>query len=387
MALAADGEWRAASEVPIVDPYLGALEDGMTRFADLERAEARILSEKLTVVRSALDHTGEKGASLEGFVRRLLRTWLPQEYGITSGFILFPPEKPNDEPTLSPQLDIIIYDALRAAPLVRLPSCDVVPLEAVFAYVEVKASLAERTPSILRKCLTDAATIRANRTRWFWVSTGAVKETPKPFRFPSIRSFLFAFEGPKKAETLASSLEQTATSVGGHAHFSGAFVGGCGFFHHVRLDPKDAGTNDPYKVEYEHNEEMALSAFKRELIRGLARFDRFSEKRKHISAPEGHATKTITVSPTAPFLDHYYRVAQPSGDSVPGEGNSIYVSTTNGASGQAVAAMTTGVTRDSEAGLNLDADEWRRSTGRDVDGARQHFVDEADSGNTDSSGD
>lgn len=300
------------------------------RFKELAKAEAQLLNEQFQVAKLAIKHNSEKGTALEAYVKELLRAWLPLEYGITNGQILFPPVQSGAEPKLSPQLDVIIYDALRAAPLVRLPTCDVVPLEAAFAYVEVKAALYgereegdEKKNSALRKCLEDAKKVRRHTTRWFWVSLGSNRERPEDFDFPSVRSLVFAFSGPKSAKDFASSVEKVSREVGGAAHFSGAFVGGCGFFNHVRLKESERGERDAYEVELHDDPETALSVFKRELVRGLARFDRYWEKWKLVSDPEvDDPEKKKKVRPTSPYLDHYYGDPEKnaSDDATPGSG-------------------------------------------------------------------
>jgi len=105
---------------------------------ELTKIEAEILSARLKTVRASISHAGEKGRDLEFHVRRLLRDLLPAEYGVTTGFVAY---VENDKVKLSSQLDIIIYDAVRSSPLIRLESSDVLPLEAVYGYVEVKSTL------------------------------------------------------------------------------------------------------------------------------------------------------------------------------------------------------------------------------------------------------
>src|SRR5262245_60722705 len=107
-------------------------------FLDLSKIEEELLQSKLDAVRKTISHAGEKGRSLESEVTTLLRSFLPGEYGLTTGFIVYHGE---DGPRLSPQLDIIIYDQIRSGPIARLTTCDVLPLEAVYGYVEVKSSL------------------------------------------------------------------------------------------------------------------------------------------------------------------------------------------------------------------------------------------------------
>lgn len=99
-------------------------------FVALNRIEEGVLSARLEAIRKSISHAGEKGRALEAQVQRVLRDMLPSEYGLKTGFVVW--NSPSGL-ALSPQLDIIIYDAIRHSPLVHLESCDVLPLEAVYA--------------------------------------------------------------------------------------------------------------------------------------------------------------------------------------------------------------------------------------------------------------
>ena len=92
---------------------------------ELNRIEEQVLLARLSAVRASIVHAGEKGRDLEFHVRGLLRALLPAEYGLTTGFIAYAEE---DTVKLTPQLDIVIYDAIRYSPIVRMESCDVLPL-------------------------------------------------------------------------------------------------------------------------------------------------------------------------------------------------------------------------------------------------------------------
>lgn len=127
------------------------------QFADLNKIEEELLVAKLQAARKAIVHAGEKGRALEYEVRTLLRSILPAEYGLSTGFVVF---HTDDGPRLSSQLDIIIYDAIRSGPIISLVTCDVFPLEAVYGYVEVKATLQsssdeakEPADNSIEKCL------------------------------------------------------------------------------------------------------------------------------------------------------------------------------------------------------------------------------------------
>jgi hypothetical protein len=98
------------------------------QFAELNKIEEELLVAKLQAVRMSIVHAGEKGRALEYGVRTLLRSILPAEYGLSTGFVVY---HTGDGTRLSSQLDIIIYDAIRSGPIISLETCDVFHLEAV----------------------------------------------------------------------------------------------------------------------------------------------------------------------------------------------------------------------------------------------------------------
>ena len=71
-------------------------------------------------MKDSLPAWAEKGRALEQAVFHLLRELLPGEYGLSTGFIAY---HADGTIKLSPQLDIIIYDAVRTGPLARLSAC------------------------------------------------------------------------------------------------------------------------------------------------------------------------------------------------------------------------------------------------------------------------
>jgi hypothetical protein len=100
----------------------------------------------------------------------VLRDMVPQEYGLSTGFIAYHDGKCT---RLTLQLNVIIYDAVRSSPLVRLASCDLFPLEAVYAYHEVtrpSSQLAGRTPGkdSIETCLETGRELRYHRTGRYW---------------------------------------------------------------------------------------------------------------------------------------------------------------------------------------------------------------------------
>lgn len=249
--------------------------------AELSAIEERLLRARLEAVRFAISHAGEKGRELEHQVRRLLRDILPPEYGLTTGFVacLAP-----DGPRLSTQLDIIIYDAIRHSPLVHLEACDVLPLEAVYGYVEVKASLcstsdgaAKPSENSIEACISRNAPLRAMKTRAYReAGVGSPPSTVihhEPWL--SMRAYVVAFEAEGAVATnpdaFASRMAQVLKRQG-DSHLHGVLIPDHGFFYTRPVNADAAQEDDFFHVRY--TTDHPLLAFKSLLLQGLATFER-----------------------------------------------------------------------------------------------------------------
>lgn len=137
-------------------------------FKQLLQIEEQKLAAQLRAVRAAISHRGEKGRGLEHYAMGLVRSFLPAEYGVGTGFVAaaIPRNGGGHHVTLSPQLDLIIYDALRGGPIIDLGPSQVYPLECVVGVVEVKARLYQEVPDICR----DSAVVRSLVDRHFLLS-------------------------------------------------------------------------------------------------------------------------------------------------------------------------------------------------------------------------
>ena len=171
------------------------------------------MASRLDAARKVITHAGE-GASLEAEVNALLRTFLPAEYGLATGFVVHNTEA---GPRLTSQLDIIIYDVVRSGPIARPATCDVFPLEAVYAYVEVKASLQsssddaqEVANNSIEKCIQTNKELRKMRDRQFWVPVPATttKATLERTLENAVRSYVVAFSADGKIASVPEALAQ-----------------------------------------------------------------------------------------------------------------------------------------------------------------------------------
>ncbi|VVE56104.1 DUF6602 domain-containing protein [Pandoraea anhela] len=86
--------------------------------------------------RDASVHSGEEGRFIEMVLAEYLREKLPAGIGIGGGFIVDAHGK-----WVSKQIDIILYDSVRFAPVLRYGDAVIVPLESVIGAISVKRKL------------------------------------------------------------------------------------------------------------------------------------------------------------------------------------------------------------------------------------------------------
>lgn len=253
-------------------------------FLALSKIEEQFLVKKLDAIRAAIEHAGEKGRSLEAEAISFLRTFLPAEYGLSTGFIVFQDENGT---RLSSQLDVIIYDAMRGGPIARLNTCDVFPLEAVYGYVEVKASLRSSLTrgeekdwpdDSIEKCIENNRALRRMLDRRYMVIAGKTSAAQVPMVDPpAIRSYVLAFSAkgsvandPKLfAQRVANYLAEVRD-----AHLHGVFIAGSAL--HVTR-PTDTTLQTPEIHNVMYTTDHPLAAFKWNLLHDLGRFPRIPD--------------------------------------------------------------------------------------------------------------
>jgi len=254
----------------------------MPDFAELSRINETTLASRLEAVRAVLTHAGEKGRSLEREAALILREVLPSDYGLSSGFVVYRGPRGT---RLSPQLDVIVYDAARSGPLARLGACDVFPLEAVYGYVEVKASLRSDSDAVSSKssdsieyCLEQNKRLRELTTRRFWTSKPGTNTRVKleTREWVPMRGYVFAFAANGNVASDPGSLAQRmadySARLGPSSHLHGVFIAGKSYFRTRAVEPEVVGTAEQHKIDYVT--EHALLAFTSSLLRALARFPR-----------------------------------------------------------------------------------------------------------------
>ncbi len=86
-------------------------------------------------VRNSIKHPGEKGRSGEEIFREFLRLYFPKTLDISTGFII------DSNSNQSKQIDVIISDAARTPIFYENLSVRILPVECVYAVIEVKTML------------------------------------------------------------------------------------------------------------------------------------------------------------------------------------------------------------------------------------------------------
>ena len=89
-------------------------------------------------IRASLEQSGDKGTALEKTVIEFLRPYLPKNLGMTSGEIT------DSDGNSTKQMDIIIYDEIKSPLLYDVGDIRVIPIECVYAVIEVKSKIASQ---------------------------------------------------------------------------------------------------------------------------------------------------------------------------------------------------------------------------------------------------
>lgn len=82
-----------------------------------------------------IEHNGVKGSAREDLLKDYLKKLLPQKYSISSGIII------DNNQTQSKQQDFIIHDAFNCPSFFKTDSNSILPIESVYATIEIKSTL------------------------------------------------------------------------------------------------------------------------------------------------------------------------------------------------------------------------------------------------------
>lgn len=201
------------------------------------------------IASSSNPHDLSKGESRERFViYTYLKRYLPPRYGITSGIVIDP------SGSCSRQQDIIIYDRFNTMPLFadsdNLESQTIVPIENVFAIIEVKTTLDSSG-------ISDA----------FEKYESVCNLIPKPQQlnpvvsiqtnFPAPAGFCFSFRSDSDIEIIAKRVHETRMQKKYSKHISAFCVLGTGVVQYgsisniveIDVNPSSTGVSEVFMKE------------------------------------------------------------------------------------------------------------------------------------------
>jgi hypothetical protein len=135
-------------------------------------------------------HRGETGRRREDDLREFLRAFLPARLGIGTGEIA------ASDGSVSPQVDLIVYDHLETPLLDRSESSIVVPVEGVYGVIEVSSRL---DVTKLREDVAKIREVKALEKRAYWKRNDDFVMSYAPHGSAQdtwpVLGFCFAYEG------------------------------------------------------------------------------------------------------------------------------------------------------------------------------------------------
>jgi len=141
--------------------------------------------------RQALSHAGLKGDANEEIVRSFLRQYLPNNLEISSGIVV------DSNGNKSRQLDIILHDSAKTPVFYQNTSTRVIPIECVYAVIEVKAFLDKNE---LEKCFENMKSLKTLEKKAFFESNSVIVKSKslygKQWQHWPVQHFVFAFDSP-----------------------------------------------------------------------------------------------------------------------------------------------------------------------------------------------
>lgn len=104
-------------------------------FDEYWRLRMDAASRKLEAAREIISHPGTRGSLAEHFLRDLIRDFIPQRYGIGTGFVV------RKGGPSSLQIDVLVYDQLSSSPLYKDGELVVLTAGSAKVAIEVKSQL------------------------------------------------------------------------------------------------------------------------------------------------------------------------------------------------------------------------------------------------------
>jgi hypothetical protein len=163
----------------------------MTNVTDLMQSHEALLIAELELARAAVKHSTQKGSILENAVISLLKSFLPEQIGVTEGVVI------DSEGFISNQLDIILYDKPKAQLFLNSASTKVIPAEFVYCIGETKTSIDKAGYDHFETVQTRVKNAQRHYGRSL-LPAPHFNGYGRKWKNHPISSFLFCFEGDAK---------------------------------------------------------------------------------------------------------------------------------------------------------------------------------------------
>lgn len=249
---------------------------------NLSATRAKELESRISTVVAVLKHHGEAGRNIEEIVRQTIREYVPQKFGIETGFVRSL-EDPNWE---SSQIDLLLTRQDTGHPLAVFPGTKVFPIESVIGFIEVTKMLDRQKleddfqkVKDLKHMVKRHYTVPTNIARMMGVLPKVEDQSEEELLRDRItrvaiqsmdlepRFFYFAFSTEwKKTKTICENIASMGQKHRTHLH--GMLLLDTGYFKHTPTsDPKTA-----YEISYVTDIPSAFIMFVHDLIDALQTF-------------------------------------------------------------------------------------------------------------------
>lgn len=149
-------------------------------------------------VTSHIEHMGVRGASRENVLREYIKQLLPQKYAVGNGVIT------DVEGTQSKQQDFFVYDAFNSPTFLHMDSSSIIPVESVYATIEIKSTLSKET---LRQSIDNIKSVKELKI------TVLKNSFIVPEQYNFILGTIFAYTSDSAIETIAQNVDNICKNI------------------------------------------------------------------------------------------------------------------------------------------------------------------------------
>ena len=149
-------------------------------------------------VTNHIEHMGLRGSSRENILREYIKQLLPQKFAVGNGIIT------DVNGTQSKQQDFFVYDAFNSPIFLHMESSCIIPVESVYATVEVKSTLTKET---LKQSIENIRSVKQ-------LEITVLKNSPFiPAQFNFILGTVFSYTSDSAIETVAQNVDEICRDI------------------------------------------------------------------------------------------------------------------------------------------------------------------------------